>query len=82
MNRIIICAAVLMLFSAPAFSMMDCPDMFMKAEDKIAMHKTAPIEDKVKLYRMAADGYEMCKKGEESQAKDFFRQVFDTADKM
>ncbi len=73
---------LLSVLAVQAAEKMDCSAMFRKAEDKISSKKKAPAEKKAELYEMTLKAYNECKKGKEKEANDFFKQVFDTSDRM
>jgi len=61
---------------------MDCAAMFNKAEGMLSENQKISVEKKASMYEMAVKAYNMCRKGEKKDAEAFFKQVFDTSDKM
>ena len=63
---------------------MDCDAMFKEAEQMLAANTALSTGDKAKRYAMAARAYEKCQKAgkDMNEAKDFFKEVFDTRGNM
>jgi len=74
-------AAAALIFGVQAGAM-DCEAMFKDTKTKLSADKDESAEYKVKQYRMAVSAYDKCKEGEEDEATDLLRQIFDTSGRM
>lgn len=75
-RKILLGAAMAAFLAGPAVASTNCTEMFERTEAMIGTKTKLAIGDKVKAYRMAVDGYQMCASARTSDAQKEFDKVF------